>query len=107
MFGEVYGFAYAATVATGGIIGYVKAQSFPSLAAGIVFGSLLGYGAYQLSKDPNNYHLSLGASLFLTALMGYRFISSGKIMPAGVVAGLSLINVLRLSYRVVMPVKNG
>ncbi|EEB16702.1 transmembrane protein 14C, putative [Pediculus humanus corporis] len=107
MVADIYGFAYAATVAAGGIMGYVKAQSLPSLAAGLVFGGLLGYGAYQLTKNANSYQLSLGASLFLTVIMGYRFVNSGKIMPAGVVAGLSLINVLRLSYRAAMPIKEG
>lgn len=77
------------------------------MAAGLVFGSLLGYGAYQLTRNPNSYHLSLGASLFLTVLMGYRFVNSGKVMPAGIVAGLSLVNVIRLSYRVAMPIKEG
>ncbi len=43
----------------------------------------LGFGAYQSSKDPANYHLSLAVSGVLTGVMGYRFINSGKFMPAG------------------------
>lgn len=34
--------AYAATVALGGVMGYVKAKSTASLAAGLIFGSVLG-----------------------------------------------------------------
>lgn len=40
---------YAALVAAGGIIGYVKAGSIPSLAAGLTFGGILGIGAYLTS----------------------------------------------------------
>lgn len=34
--------------------------SLPSLAAGVVCGSLMGFGAYQTTQDPNNVYLSLG-----------------------------------------------
>nr|XP_037852361.1 transmembrane protein 14C-like isoform X2 [Chlorocebus sabaeus]XP_037852362.1 transmembrane protein 14C-like isoform X2 [Chlorocebus sabaeus] len=57
-----FGFGYAALVASGGIIGYVKAGSVPSLAAGLLFGSLAGLGAYQLSQDPRNVWVFLGMS---------------------------------------------
>ncbi|EGW05077.1 Transmembrane protein 14C [Cricetulus griseus] len=59
------GFGYAALVATGGIIGYAKAGSVPSLAAGLFFGSLAGYGAYQLSQDPRNVWVFLEVTGFL------------------------------------------
>ncbi|KAF4526991.1 hypothetical protein B566_EDAN001538 [Ephemera danica] len=83
---DAISFAYAAAVATGGIIGYVKAGSTASMGMGLLFGSILGYGAYQTSQDPGNYYLSLGASAVLTGVMGNRFLSSGKFMPAGLVA---------------------
>ncbi|XP_061850554.1 uncharacterized protein LOC104558810 isoform X2 [Colius striatus] len=53
------GYGYAALVASGGLIGYAKAGSIPSLAAGLFFGSLAGLGAYQLSQNPNNVWISL------------------------------------------------
>ena len=34
--------------------------SVPSLAAGLVFGGLAGFGAYQISGDPKNVWVSLG-----------------------------------------------
>ncbi|KAL7641580.1 UNVERIFIED_CONTAM: hypothetical protein RMT77_007453 [Armadillidium vulgare] len=92
-------YAYALAVTAGGVIGYVKAGSIPSLGAGLLFGSILSYGAYQLSENPNNYHVSLGASTVLGGIMGMRFINSGKFMPAGLIASLSLLVILRLGGR--------
>lgn len=34
-----------------------------SLAAGLLFGTVLGYGAYQTSQNPDNYHLAFGEIL--------------------------------------------
>ncbi|XP_075227592.1 transmembrane protein 14C [Lycorma delicatula] len=92
-------FAYAASVAAGGILGYVKAGSMPSLGAGLFFGGLLGFGAYQTSVNPNNYYLLLGTSAALGGLMGVRFYNSGKFMPAGLITILSVLMVGRLSAR--------
>lgn len=80
---------------------YLFVDSIPSLAAGLVFGGLLGLGAVQLSQNPNNWSVSVGTSTFLTGLMGYRFMNSGKFMPAGMVAAISLVNVVRLATRAV------
>ncbi|XP_048030304.1 transmembrane protein 14C isoform X4 [Megalobrama amblycephala] len=85
------GYGYAALVASGGVIGYVKAGSVPSLAAGLLFGGLAGFGAYQTSQDPKNIWVSLAASGTLAAIMGKRFYSSRKIMPAGLIAGASAL----------------
>lgn len=93
------GFGYAALVASGGLVGYAKAGSVPSLAAGLFFGSLAGLGAYQLSQDPNNVWISLITSGTLTAVMGTRFYNSGKFMPAGLIAGVSLLMVGRLALK--------
>ncbi|XP_042869375.1 transmembrane protein 14C-like isoform X1 [Penaeus japonicus] len=94
-------YAYASAVALGGIIGYAKAGSIPSLGAGLLFGSVLGYGAYQLSENPNNYYLTLGTSTALGGLMGMRFLNSGKFMPPGLIAVMSLAMVARLGARAV------
>jgi len=94
---DVVSAAYAALVATGGVIGYLKAGSIPSLAAGLSFGSVLGIGAYLTSVNPDNYYLTFGTSAVLGSLMGYRFVNSGKFMPAGLIAILSLGMVIRYS----------
>ncbi|XP_032537428.1 transmembrane protein 14C-like isoform X2 [Chiroxiphia lanceolata] len=94
-----FGFGYAALVTSGGLIGYVKAGSVPSLAAGLFFGGLAGLGAYQLSQNPNNIWLSLITSGTLSAIMGTRFYNSRKFMPAGLIAGVSLLMVGRLALK--------
>ncbi|KAM9332940.1 transmembrane protein 14C [Pholidichthys leucotaenia] len=94
---DYVGYGYATLVASGGVIGYVKAASVPSLAAGLLFGGLAGFGAYQVSNDPNNIWVSLATSGTLTAIMGKRFYGSRKFMPAGLIAGASLLMVGKLS----------
>ncbi|KAM6900767.1 transmembrane protein 14C isoform 1-T2 [Xenentodon cancila] len=91
------GYGYATLVASGGVIGYVKAGSVPSLAAGLLFGGVAGFGAYQISNDPNNVWVSLATSGALTGVMGKRFYGSRKFMPAGLMAGASLLMVAKLS----------
>jgi len=87
---DYIGFAYSALVAGGGIMGYVKAQSVPSLAAGLTFGAILAGGAYLNSSDPPRPLLQLTTALLLGSLMGYRFYNSGKVMPAGLVCAVSI-----------------
>jgi uncharacterized membrane protein (UPF0136 family) len=61
-------------------------DSIVSLAAGLLFGSVLGVGAYQVSQDPTNVGVFLGTSIALGGMMGYRFYNSGKIIPPGLIA---------------------
>ncbi|KAF5308592.1 hypothetical protein FQR65_LT06140 [Abscondita terminalis] len=96
---DVPGFAYAAAIAAGGIFGYYKAGSIPSLGAGLLFGSVLAYGAYQVSQNPANYTPQLTATSILTGVMGYRFYNSGKVMPAGVVCALSVAMIIRIALK--------
>ncbi|XP_008276162.1 transmembrane protein 14C isoform X1 [Stegastes partitus] len=91
------GYGYATLVASGGVIGYLKAGSVPSLGAGLLFGGLAGFGAYQISNDPNDIWVSLATSGALSAVMGKRFYGSRKFMPAGLMAGASLLMVGKLS----------
>lgn len=66
--------------------------SIPSLGMGLLFGSLIGLGAYQTSQNPNNYYLALGTSVALAGFMGKRYLDSGKVMPAGLIAAIRYLN---------------
>ena len=96
-------YSYAAAVTVGGVMGYFKKGSiYASIMSGIMaltFGSLAGYGAYQTSKDPAKYYLSLGVSTVLTGVMGSQALSLGKFMPTGMVAILSLGMMARYGMR--------
>lgn len=65
--------------------------SLPSLGAGLVFGTVLGFGAYQITKDPNNIYLSLGTSAVLCGIMATRYYNSQKFMPAGLISLLRYV----------------
>ncbi|KAA8495882.1 Transmembrane protein 14C [Porphyridium purpureum] len=82
--------ALGALVAAGGLLGFVKANSKPSLIAGGVLGGLLGVAAFVGAP------FGLAASSVLAALMGVRFINSKKLMPSGLITVLALANVARL-----------
>eukprot|EP00914_Ancora_sagittata_P012904 GHVO01024930.1.p1 GENE.GHVO01024930.1~~GHVO01024930.1.p1 ORF type:complete len:101 (+),score=11.60 GHVO01024930.1:76-378(+) len=94
---DILGAGYAAVIAAGGIMGYVKAGSTVSMMMGLLFGGVSGFGAYQMGQDPKNFGVLLLSSGVLTGVMGYRALNSGKFMPAGLVASLSLLMVMRLA----------
>ncbi|KAJ8923949.1 hypothetical protein NQ315_006725 [Exocentrus adspersus] len=99
MTADIPGFIFAGAVAAGGIFGYYKARSVPSLAAGLLFGGVLAYGAQEVSKDPTNYSVQLVASSILALLMGYRYSKSKKVMPAGAVCLASIAMILRIAAK--------
>merc|ERR1712142_708152 len=92
---DYFGVLYSAGLALGGVMGYAKTGSIISMAAGMTTGSLAGYGAYQMSVQPKNAGLSLCVTTLMTALMGYRFAMTRKIMPAGIVAAASSLMTVR------------
>uniref|UniRef100_A0A8C6TWK1 Zgc:163080 n=1 Tax=Neogobius melanostomus TaxID=47308 RepID=A0A8C6TWK1_9GOBI len=92
------GFGYAAAIAFGGFMGYKRKGSVMSLMAGLVFGGLSAYGAYNLQmtqRISQFFWVSMSSGL-LSVVMGMRYKKSGKLMPAGVMTGLSLFMVFRL-----------
>lgn len=84
---------YAILLAVGGVIGYLKAGSRPSLIAGSI-SSLAALLALGLSIGNNRLGVPLGLilSIALFVLFGYRYaVKTRKFMPSGLLAVASLI----------------
>lgn len=83
---------YGVILILGGIMGYTKGKSRVSLLAGSISGIvILGIFAWSLQSPTAALLLGAAMAALLTIGMGIRFIRSGKFMPAGVIALLSLV----------------
>jgi len=83
---------YAVVVIAGGVMGYVKAQSKPSLISGLISGvALLIAGVITFQNY--NVGMTLAAILAIALLIVFaiRFRKTNKFMPAGLMAILSLV----------------
>lgn len=88
---------YGVLVIAGGIMGYAKAKSKPSLIAGGLFGIIAIVGALlMLQQNDGGFYISLAASFLLLIFFSRRFGATKKFMPAGLMMALSLITVLTL-----------
>ncbi|VFQ82541.1 unnamed protein product [Cuscuta campestris] len=89
---------YGLVLVCGGIIGYVKKGSMASLGGGVgtgLFLVLAGYLSLQAFHKRKNSFFSLilqtVCAAILTWVMGQRYLATSKVMPAGVIAGISAL----------------
>lgn len=85
---------YGLLVAVGGVMGYVKANSMPSLIAGGVSGLALVGSAVAMMKGAysTGWWISLIVALLLLGRFGSAAMSKGfELMPGGLVIILSVI----------------
>jgi len=81
---ELPAFVLGALTAGGGITGYVRAGSIPSLAAGCTVGLLYILGGLRIqNKQPYGVELALLASIVLAGSSIPRAIKSQKPLPMG------------------------
>ncbi|PHH58990.1 hypothetical protein CDD81_3962 [Ophiocordyceps australis] len=79
---ELSSYVLALLTAGGGIMGYVRTRSVPSLVAGSAVGMLYGIGGYRLqNRQPYGIELSLLASLVLGGSSVPRAIRLRKPVP--------------------------
>eukprot|EP00736_Rhodelphis_marinus_P002258 Rmarinus@m.16524 len=82
---------YGTSLIAGGLTGFWKKASLPSLISGLVTGSLIYYGSYLMSKgDALGITLCAAVAAFLTFVFFFRYMSTGKLMPAVPMGALSL-----------------
>ena len=80
-----------ALTAAGGLIGFLKAKSIPSLVAGGVSGALLIVAGVLSSSSPRNAAILGGIiSLLLLGRFLPAFLKSKAFMPAGMVSLLTI-----------------
>ena len=92
---RLYFFVFGALTIIGGIIGYVKAGSVPSIIAGVITGLLLIIAAAVL---PEHRAAGLATAFIVSLLLAAQFvpklIRTGKVMPAGMMSILSVIGLV-------------
>jgi uncharacterized membrane protein (UPF0136 family) len=84
---------YAVLLAAGGVIGFVRARSRPSLIAGVgsAVGALVALGL-AIMKSPFGFPLGFTLALVLFVFFGYRYaLRAHKFMPSGLMTVVSLI----------------
>ncbi|XP_004491369.1 protein FATTY ACID EXPORT 5 [Cicer arietinum] len=97
---------YGLVLIGGGLFGFIQKGSTASLAGGVGSGLFLiiaGYLSLTAFGKRKNSYLALAIEILsaavLTWIMGQRYIQTSKIMPAGVIAGLSGLMTLFYLYK--------
>jgi uncharacterized membrane protein (UPF0136 family) len=92
---KIYFFAFGILTIAGGIIGYVKAGSVPSIIAGSITGVLLLVAAFLL---PEHRAAGLATAFIISLLLAGQFVPkllrTGRLMPAGMMSVLSVIGII-------------
>jgi len=92
---KIYFIVFGILTIAGGVIGYVKAASVPSIVAGSITGVLLLVAAFLL---PEHHAVGLATafivSLLLAAQFVPKFVRTGRVMPAGMMSILSVIGII-------------
>ncbi|MBE9156278.1 TMEM14 family protein [Nodosilinea sp. LEGE 06152] len=84
---------YAVLVLAGGVMGYLKARSKPSLISGLISGAALLIAWWITLSSSYNAGIGLATCLAIALLIIFslRFRKTNKVMPAGLMAIVSLL----------------
>lgn len=88
-------------VGFGGLMGYLKGGSIPSLIAGTISCLILAFCAYFIKqRSQRALYCALTLTLALDAFFMYRFISTLKLFPAGIFSLLCLIFLTFIIFKI-------
>lgn len=84
---------YAVLLIVGGVIGFVKGRSRPSLIAGVASGliAILAAVISATSNEDGGFSLALALAVVLFVFFGYRASITRKFMPGGLLAIASVV----------------
>ncbi|KAF3362350.1 hypothetical protein PHSC3_001082 [Chlamydiales bacterium STE3] len=90
--------AYALIIFIGGLIGYLKADSLPSLMMSSLFSILLCACIVFMRYDHSKYgyYGALAITGFLCLFFSYRFLGHQKFMPSGMMLIISILVMTQL-----------
>jgi uncharacterized membrane protein (UPF0136 family) len=92
---KIYFLVFGILTIAGGIVGYVKAGSAPSIIAGSIAGILLLIGGWLIPEHRvAGLTIVLVVSILLALQFIPKFIRTGKVMPAGLMSILSAIGLI-------------
>ena len=92
---KIYFIIFGLLTIAGGIVGYAKAGSVPSIIAGAITGVLLVVAAFLLPEHRvAGLATALIVSLLLAAYFIRKYLSTGALMPAGLMSLLSVIGII-------------
>jgi uncharacterized membrane protein (UPF0136 family) len=103
LIGKISLLALSLFVGAGGVMGFVKAKSKASLISGLISAVLLA-GAFGVSFINLELGLIMGLviSLSLCVVFGIRLKKTGKVMPSGMLLGVSALEVVLLAAAVLI-----
>ncbi|KAL9275680.1 FATTY ACID EXPORT 5-like protein [Drosera capensis] len=95
---------YGLILIAGGFIGYAKKGSVSSLGGGVGAGLLLIIAGFLSLKAFEKRRNSVLALILETGglafVMGQRYLETSKIMPAGIIAGISALMTAFYGYKI-------
>ena len=82
---------YALLLVVGGLIGYRKAGSRPSLIAGTISGLIALATAGLMIREPRAIWLGVALALAMLVVFAIRLTRTRKFMPSGLLAATSVV----------------
>ncbi len=92
---------YSLIILIGGIVGYMKAESIPSLVSGLVFSVGLFLCSYAISKGKlMAQYAALGITFVLDGFFTHRFAKTLHFIPSGLMSLLSLAVIIVIALKI-------